>query len=99
MLACGWDSVLLSVTVLRVSAPTLGHKSFESKGLLGSSASAVACTRGGSPGGSVMGKTGEGLEVSVTGTTDTGARGESTAAAMGTSGLTSGGSVSDGASL
>lgn len=65
-----------------------------SKVLLGSSASVVACTRGGRPGGSITGKAGTGLEVKVTGTTATGATGES-AAAMGTSGLTSEGKVSE----
>lgn len=70
-----------------------------SKDLFSSSASAVACTRGGRPGGSVTGKAGAGLEVRVTGTTATGAI-EARAAAMGTSGLASEGTVSEeGASL
>lgn len=65
-----------------------------SKDLLGSSASVVACTRGGRPGGSITGKAGAGLEVRVTGTTATGGI-EASAAAMGTSGLTSEGKVSE----
>lgn len=69
-------------------------RSLVSWGLLGSSPSAVAFTRGGRPGGRVTGKAGAGLEVRVTGTTATGAIG-ARAAAMGTSGLTSEGSVSD----
>lgn len=85
--------------MLQDSAPLREHMSFESKSLLGSSTSVVACTRGGRPGGSIMGNTGVEFEVSVTGTTVTGARGGSIAAAMGTSGLTSGGNVSDGLSL
>lgn len=96
VLVCCCVSVLLSDTL--PSAPTLELMSLVSEGL-GSSASVVASTRGGRPGGSIMGKAGAGLEVTVTGTTETGAIGAS-AAAMGTSGLTSrGGKVSDAASL
>lgn len=65
-----------------------------SKGLLSSSASVVACTRGGRPGGSITGRVGMGLEVRVTGTTATGAMGES-AAAIGTSGFMSEGTFSE----
>lgn len=92
MSACCWDSVLLSVTPTCASAPPLEMRSLVSKDLLSSSASAVACTRGGRPGGSITGRVGTGLEVRVTGTTATGAIGESVAA-MGTSGLTSEGNV------
>ena len=93
MSACCWDSVLLSVMPPCASVPTLGG-SLVSRGLLSSSASVVACTRGGRPGGSISGRAGAGLEVRVTGTTATGAMGAS-AAAMGTSGLTSEGKVSE----
>lgn len=88
------DSGLLSAA--GASGAALGMRSLVSWGLLGSSASAVAFTRGGRPGGSVTGKVvaGAALEVRVTGTTATGASG-ARAAAMGTSGLTSEGSVSE----
>lgn len=92
--ACCWDSVLLSVIPPCASVPTLETRSLESKDLLGSSASVVACTRGGRPGGSITGKAGVELEVKVTGTTATGAIGAS-AAAMGISGLTSEGKISE----
>lgn len=85
--ACCWTSGLLSLMPLWTSVPPL-IRSLVSKVLLSSSASAVACTRGGRPGGSVTGKAGMGLEVRVTGTTATGDSGDS-AAAIGTSGLTS----------
>lgn len=94
MSACCWVSVLLSVMPPCASDPPLGVRSLVSKDLVGSSASVVACTRGGRPGGSITGKAGTGLEVRVTGTTATGAMEES-AAAMGTSGLTSDGKVSE----
>lgn len=94
MSASCWDSVLLSVMSPCASVPTLGLRSLVSKDLFSSSASAVACTRGGRPGGSITGKAGVGLEVRVTGTTATGAIG-ARAAAMGTSGLTSEGKVSE----
>lgn len=67
-------------------------------GLLGSLASAVACTRGGRPGGGA-GTVGAGLEVRVTGTTATGTTEARAAAARGTSGLTSGDKVSEMVSL
>lgn len=92
--ACCWTSVLFSVMPPCASAPTLGARSLVSKDLFSSSASVVACTRGGRPGGSATGKTGAGLEVRVTGTTATGAIGVS-AAATGNSGLKSEGKVSE----
>lgn len=95
--ACCWGSVLLSAMLTCASVPTLRGRSLVSTGLLGSLASAVACTRGGRPGGGA-GIAGPGLEVRVTGTTATGAKG-ARAAAMGTSGLTSEGKVSEVASL
>lgn len=80
------------------SGPTLDATSLVSNDLVGSSASVVACTRGGRPGGGIAGKAGVGLEVRVTGTTATGAIGVREAA-MGTSDLKSEGKVSEGASL
>lgn len=94
MSVCCWGSLFPSVMPACNEVPTLGASSLVSKDSLSSSTSVVACTRGGRPGGSITGKAGTGLEVKVTGTTATGAIGER-AAAMGTSGLASGGSVSE----
>lgn len=76
------------------SALTRVTRSFLSSGCLGSSVSAVACTRGGRPGGSRTRKAVMGLEVRVTGTTAKVVMGASSAA-RGTSGLMSAGNVSE----
>lgn len=88
---CG--SVLLPELLLGSTSPPMAF--LASTVSLSSSASAGAWTRGGRPGGSVAGRTGMGLGDRVTGTTATGTRG-GRGAAIGTSGLTSGGRLSDG---